>query len=290
MPHKAFFSKRYTLFFISVCCVVAAALLSITSLSLEKRKNFAKEIDQKKELLITANILTHKGFLLMPDDPLKNLARFDTEKNRLIPSKTPVTPTLETIELIYQNYLFPFFVDANGNRITLIEAGFEKNVSPSILQSTTIKNIRPVYALQIPQEEKPFGYIFPVKGFGLWDAIYGYIAIKNDGVTVIGTTWYEQAETAGLGADIATALWQKQFEGKKIFRPNPDGSINPNSSYIGITVVKGKVSDIYGNKPAASNAVDGVTGASQTMRGVTEAYHDSLSFYRPFLTNLYETK
>ena len=48
----------------------------------------------------------------------------------------------------------------------------------------------------------PEGYIIPVSGFGLWDYIYGYIAIKPDGDEVIGISWYEQKETPGLGANI----------------------------------------------------------------------------------------
>ncbi len=42
------------------------------------------------------------------------------------------------------------------------------------------------------------GYVFPINGMGLWDAIYGFLAIKTDGDTVIGISWYDQKETPGL--------------------------------------------------------------------------------------------
>ena len=58
---------------------------------------------------------------------------------------------------------------------------------------------------------------------GLWDAIYGYLAIKTDGNTVIGISWYDQKETPGLGANISEPEWQSQFPGKHLFQESPDG-------------------------------------------------------------------
>jgi Na+-transporting NADH:ubiquinone oxidoreductase subunit C len=123
---------------------------------------------------------------------------------------------------------------------------------------------------------------------GLWDAIYGYLAIKNDGDTVIGISWYDQKETPGLGANIAEPEWQSQFPNKKIFQESPNGETDFKTAPLGITVVKGKVSEVLGDSTKALSAVDGMAGATLTGNGVTNAYRDVLAAYRPFLLIVHE--
>ena len=139
---------------------------------------------------------------------------------------------------------------------------------------------------EIHTEDQINGYVIPINGYGLWDAIYGFIGIEADGNTVLGATWYNQAETAGLGANIALAWWQKQFQNKHIFQPSSTGQTDRKTAYLGITVVKGKVSEVLGNSPKAISAVDGISGATLTGAGVTAAYATSLNPYRPFLEKL----
>lgn len=126
---------------------------------------------------------------------------------------------------------------------------------------------------------------------GLWDAIYGYLAVKPDGETVIGISWYEHKETPGLGANISEADWQSQFPGKLIFQPSPTGEVDLKAAPIGINVVKGKVAEVLGDVPKAKAAVDGMPGATLTGNGVTTAYRDVLAAYRPFFIKVHdETK
>jgi Na+-transporting NADH:ubiquinone oxidoreductase subunit C len=130
------------------------------------------------------------------------------------------------------------------------------------------------------------GYVIPVNGMGLWDAIYGFLAVKPDGNTVIGISWYDQKETPGLGANISEPEWQSQFPGKHLFQESANGQTNFKTAPLGITVVKGKVSEVLGSSPKALSAVDGMAGATLTGNGVTNAYRDVLASYRPFLTRL----
>ncbi|MFN4174308.1 MAG: NADH:ubiquinone reductase (Na(+)-transporting) subunit C, partial [Parachlamydiaceae bacterium] len=135
-------------------------------------------------------------------------------------------------------------------------------------------------------KNEPIGYVIPVNGYGLWDAIYGYIAIAKDANTVIGISWYDQKETPGLGANISEAPWQNLFPGKKIFLSNPDGSTDFKKAPLGITVVNGKVSEVLGDSPKARSAVDGMAGATLTGNGVTDAYKNVLSAYRPLFLKI----
>ena len=93
----------------------------------------------------------------------------------------------------------------------------------------------------------------------VWSTLYGYLALEDDLDTVRGVTFYDHAETAGLGAEIDQAWFQDNFVGKRIFDGNALRSIQ---------VVKGKVGDVYSNAADHTYAVDGISGASMTGRGV----------------------
>ncbi|HXF28444.1 MAG TPA: FMN-binding protein, partial [Chlamydiales bacterium] len=96
--------------------------------------------------------------------------------------------------------------------------------------------------------------------------------------------------TPGLGANIAEVPWQSQFPGKKVFQPDASGKTDFAKTALGITVVRGKVSDVIGAAPKAVTAVDGMAGATLTGNGVTKAYKDTLAPYRPFLLGLTKEK
>ena len=61
------------------------------------------------------------------------------------------------------------------------------------------------------------------------------------------STWYDQKETPGLGANIAEAYWQSLFPSKKLFQEGADGKTDFKTAPLGITVVKGKVSEVLGD-------------------------------------------
>lgn len=120
-------------------------------------------------------------------------------------------------------------------------------------------------------------FAIPVKGMGLWDIIEGYLALKNDGKTVMGVTFYEQKETAGLGAEIQTEWFIQSFTGKRI--------VDENGNLSGVAVAKGKAAE--SNIPEA-NAVDGISGATLTGRGVTNLLLQGIQTYKSYLTKVWE--
>ena len=60
-------------------------------------------------------------------------------------------------------------------------------------------------------------YIIPLRGSGLWDAIWGYIALKSDINTIQGAVFDHKAETAGLGAEITQEWFMNRFKDEKVF-------------------------------------------------------------------------
>ncbi|MCB9664992.1 MAG: NADH:ubiquinone reductase (Na(+)-transporting) subunit C [Alphaproteobacteria bacterium] len=101
-------------------------------------------------------------------------------------------------------------------------------------------------------------YALPVQGKGLWGPISGYLALAPDLSEVIGSTFFAPKETPGLGAEIMEPPFEGQWKGKRIF---DDGKPR------GIRVVKGGALDSL-PADAVAYAVDGVSGATITSRGV----------------------
>ncbi|MFV2061576.1 MAG: Na(+)-translocating NADH-quinone reductase subunit C [Gammaproteobacteria bacterium] len=126
------------------------------------------------------------------------------------------------------------------------------------------------------QQGKPVKIILPVHGYGLWSTLYGFLALNADGRTIAGLTFYEQAETAGLGAEITNPKWLAQFPGKH--------AIDKQGKPV-IRVNKGVVNPSSKDK---NHLVDGISGATLTSNGVTNLMHFWLGElgFGPYLATL----
>lgn len=117
--------------------------------------------------------------------------------------------------------------------------------------------------------------ILPVRGYGLWSTLYGFIALESDANTVAGLGFYEHGETPGLGGEVDNPRWKSQWPGKQVYR---DGEVE-------LALAKGSVD---ADSPDTPWRVDGLSGATLTSRGVTQLVHFWLGEqgYEPFLNNL----
>jgi Na+-transporting NADH:ubiquinone oxidoreductase subunit C len=123
----------------------------------------------------------------------------------------------------------------------------------------------PVYEVSFDNQSY---YIFSVRGSGLWDAIWGNIALESDMNTVAGVSFDHAGETPGLGAEIKdNAGWKAQFVGKKIYKDD---------KYVSVYVRKGGAID-------KEHEVDGLSGATVTADGVTEMLYKGLKIYEPYM-------
>ena len=115
--------------------------------------------------------------------------------------------------------------------------------------------------------------IIPVHGTGLWSMMYAFVAVETDGNTVAGITYYDQAETPGLGGEVESPTWRAQFVGKKLY----DANHNP-----AIKIVKG------GAPAGSEHGVDGLSGATLTANGVQHTFDFWLGNdgFGPFLTKV----
>lgn len=277
-----------------VLSLVAATILSLLASALQEPQQLAKELDRSKEMMIAAKILDPRGFFIIEDAEGKiTPAKFEPGGG-LAPAKEEIQATDRELLEVYTKRFRPLLTNDNGETKTFQELNLNEAEYLSFYRKSGYYNEpwKLLYAIlpnhSAPQETQAVGYVIPVNGYGLWDAIYGYIALKPDGDTVIGISWYDQKETPGLGANITEADWQDLFPGKLIFQESVQGKTDFERAPLGITVVKGKVAEVFGNSPKAKSAVDGMAGATITGNGVTDAYRDVLSAYRPFLIKIHD--
>lgn len=260
----------------------------------------AKTLDKNKQMLVAASILSYGGYFQIKDSNGKYVPAKAEASGLLVPGSVTDLATEEQLKAVYNLRIEPLLTNSKGEAKTFKELGIKeeeylnKNAKGGYysLQWKLLYEIKP-NTLQASKSSSgnlgvgADGYIIPVNGFGLWSAIYGYIAVGSDANTILGSTWYQQEETAGLGAEIATQWFQTQFISKHIFQESSDGKTNFQSAPLGITVVKGKMSDQYAKTPKAVSSVDGISGATLTGNGVTAAYSASLGPYRAFLIKMH---
>lgn len=302
-PSSGGMSNSRTIIFMVILSFACALILSILASVLAKPKEIAKELDRSKQMMIAAKILNHEGSFILQT----NEGKFEPAKYAaggiLTKGTNDDKPSKKELLEVFKKRLKPLLVDKEGGIKTFEEANIDEDNYVNAYKKTGYykEPLMLIYKI-VPNgtndgkekeaqeksegQEKAEGYVIHVNGFGLWDAIYGYLAIKPDGNTVIGTTWYDQKETPGLGANIAEAPWQNLFPNKLIFQESASGQTDFKTAPLGIIVVKGKVSEVLGEAPKSKSAVDGMAGATLTGNGVTDAYRDVLAPYRPFLIKL----
>jgi len=117
--------------------------------------------------------------------------------------------------------------------------------------------------------------ILPIEGAGLWATMYGFLAVQNDGNTVLGLQFYDHGETPGLGDKIDKPVWREKWQGKKLY--GPDGEPR-------IEVIKGPAPD------DSEYQIDGLAGATLTGRGVSNLVRHWIGEqgYGPYLKALSE--
>lgn len=120
-----------------------------------------------------------------------------------------------------------------------------------------------------PVYERNGTYVVAIRGNGLWDKIWGYIALENDLNTIAGVYFDHKNETPGLGAEIKdNSNFKQQFIGKKVFE----------GSNVALTVLK--------RPKKGEHYVTGISGATITCDGVTKMFDKGMSKYETYFESL----
>ncbi len=230
-------SNTYTIIYASVVVIIVAFLLAFISKALEPQSMANVRIDKKSQILAALNIR-------------------DIDKSE--------------VEKTYNEVIVADKIIKSDGSVVSEGTGKDKDGFAVEDKNISADNL-PLYVCNVNGETK---YVMPMTGKGLWDAIWGYVAVNADKTTIYGAYFSHKGETAGLGAIITEyEKFQKQFEGKQM--------LNADKSAIAISVVKkGKFVDGLTDE----SRCDAITGATLTSDGVNNMLHDCLSRYMTFLT------
>ena len=232
-------------------CVVCSLLVSTAAVGLKGIQQKNKQLDQQRNILAAAGLTVDRDGEAITADKM----------------------TSKEIEKLFDERVTRKMVDLeSGSYVEDPDASFDprkaardpsENVSVEgpfdIGQANREKK---TWVFLVQDGETVEQYIVPVYGMGLWSTLYGYVAVDSDFRTIKGLTYYEHAETPGLGGEVENPKWKAQWVGKQIYSEGADvetASVND----IRVGVAKGS--------PSGDNAkymVDGLSGATITSRGV----------------------
>jgi Na+-transporting NADH:ubiquinone oxidoreductase subunit C len=160
----------------------------------------------------------------------------------------------ERVEQRYVNLDEGTFVEAPKPDYDMYKAAKETEYSTKVTNSNVgfqrRPNVASVYLVRDDAGDVS-RIILPVHGSGLWDLMYGFLAVDADGQTVRELIYYQQKETPGLGGEVQNPAWQAKWDGKELFE-NGD---------VAIRVVKNA-------NPSNPHTIDALSGATLTSNGV----------------------
>lgn len=161
-------------------------------------------------------------------------------------------PGREVIESLFDTHIQEVLLDSQGQIIS--------SYIPNALTFFFIK-----------KDDMIQGYILPIITQGLWGQIKGYLAFENDGKTVSGFSVFNHSETPGLGGEIESAWFRRNFVGKRI--------INSENQFVSVGIAKGRVTDLPAEKQ--DHYVDGISGATLTGDYLAKGIKETLVKYDP---------
>ena len=218
-----------------VLCLVCSIIVSTAATVLKPRQVANKLLDKKSNILLVSGI----------SDDSKSVDELFSQINTRVVD-------LQTGE-------YTDVVDANT--YDQQKASKESAYRVELSKAQDIAGIggRAKYAsvYLVNKDEQLDKIIIPVKGYGLWSTLYGFLALEKDAKTVSGLTFYDHKETPGLGGEIDNKKWQASWKGKQI--------VNAEGIPV-LSLIKGKVSI---DSPNAIYQIDGLAGATLTSRGVS---------------------
>ena len=180
-------SNSYIFMYSTILVVVAAAVLAVAAVGLKPFQKKNQEIEKMQQLLTAVGI----------ENDVKNA------------------------EDLYKKYFVQeLAVNKKGEVVSTYEnqtlKGEERPFNIE-LSKELAKGDEAMLPIFICNQDGKTVYVVPVHGKGLYDAIWGNVAIADDLNTIVGVLFDHKGETPGLGAEITNPAFPAQFKGKKIF-------------------------------------------------------------------------
>ncbi|MGB1327714.1 MAG: Na(+)-translocating NADH-quinone reductase subunit C [Porticoccaceae bacterium] len=234
-------------------CIVCAVVVSGAAVSLRPAQEANKLLDLKTNILASAGLL---------QEGVDVETQFEKISVRLVDLETGT-------------YTNEIDADAYDQRKASADPALSTALSASedIAKIKRRANFAKVYIVE--NEIGIEKVILPIKGYGLWSTLYGFIALESDLQTVAGIGFYEHTETPGLGGEVDNPKWKASWIGKSAYKDDA----------LVLQVIKGKVDSA---RDGADSQIDGLAGATLTTKGVDNLvkYWLGDQGFKPFIENL----
>ncbi|MBR9914746.1 MAG: Na(+)-translocating NADH-quinone reductase subunit C [Algicola sp.] len=253
--------NSYTIIFAIVMVFVVGALLAYLASSLKPTISENQRLEKQQNILYAMGINNNEetSAVFVSTEEAPELFTQNIKEQLVLESKDGQIIS----EMTRQEYM-----DANnGQEPYLIDIKKQKSNAKN-------GNARKL-PLFVGEKDGKTVYVAPIYGKGLWDAIWGYIAIDKD-MVVQGAYFDHKGETPGLGANIKQRYFMDDFYGEHL--------LTENGAFKGITVAKGNADPK--NEDKTDNEVDAIAGATITGDGVTAMIKSDLKLYKPYFENL----
>ncbi|PWH81684.1 Na(+)-translocating NADH-quinone reductase subunit C [Algibacter marinivivus] len=240
--------NSYTILFAIAMVLVVGSLLAFTAASLKPRITENERMEKQQNILYAMGVNENEGTsreFISTDKVAGEFSKYI--KKQLI-------------------------VDANGGSKEDTEA-YLIDVKKEQAKAKNGETRR--LPLFIGEKDGKTFYIAPIRGKGLWDAIWAYVALDKQ-MVVQGVFFDHKGETPGLGANINQRFFMDDFTGERL--------LDDNGTFKGIAVAKGNndpknlIKDDY--------EVDALAGATITGDGVSAMIKSDLKLYLPYFKNL----
>ena len=240
--------NTYTLLFAVGLVVIVGTLLAAIDSSLKDKIRINEILEKQQNILYAIGINENEG---------NNVSFIAAEKaeeefNKYITKQIYIQGN-EVIE---------------DNKAYLIDVKKQKTLA----KDPSHKRKLPLF---IAQKDGRYLYVAPIRGKGLWDAIWAYVSV-DENMVIRGIYFDHKAETPGLGANIKQRFFMDDFIGESL--------LDSQGNFKGVTVSKTNLDPK--NEDKYDNEVDAIAGSTITGDGVTAMIRSDLSLYQPYFNSL----
>ncbi len=251
-------SAGKTLGIATILCVGCSILVSGAVIFLRPMQNVNREIDFKKNILMSAGLL-----------------QANTNVNEAFKQIESIVINLETgspVEGIDPDTFEQEKADRNPEYLMEIER------SEDIAGIKRHSKMQKVYLVK--KEGQLDQIVLHIYGKGLWSTMKGFLSLAPDTTTVKGFNFYSHAETPGLGGEVDNPKWISQWPGKKVYTEDFKPAIDVAKSVVN------------SGDPKFKYKIDGLSGATLTSVGIENTFRFWLSEngYSKFLENIRQGK
>jgi Na+-transporting NADH:ubiquinone oxidoreductase subunit C len=238
----------YTILFAIGMVIVVGSLLAFVASSLKPKINENKRIEKQQNILYAMGINENdESSVAFVED-----AKVGEEFTKYITRQLVITNGTEVKE---------------NNEAYLIDVKKE--------QSAAKEGKERRLPLFVGEKDGKTFYIAPIRGKGLWDAVWAYVAM-DENMVVQGAYFDHQGETAGLGANIKERFFMDDFIGEHL--------LDESGNFVGINISKSNADPLNNDK--TDNEVDAIAGATITGDGVAAMLRNDLKLYVPYFKTL----